>query len=246
MMYRTIAILLLSMLTGLADLLAQTCDPKAYFSYTKEGTFVEKDELTAYSGSGPVTGYFEANASGYDGYTAEYTWHIYAADKNWDSYEVTRSTADFEFTFSQSGSFVVELRVNFRPGPTIVGGVDIPYPAEGDAACRFTVSVAESKLEMPNAFSPNDDGYNDIYRAKPTHQSIVEFKAVIFNRWGQRLYSWDDVNGSWDGTYNGRVVPDGVYFVNVVAKGADGIEYKIRKDVNVLTRKTENGTTTNN
>jgi gliding motility-associated-like protein len=100
---------------------------------------------------------------------------------------------------------------------------------------------------MPNAFSPNGDGHNDIYRAKQsTLQSIVEFKATIFNRWGQKLYQWTDPHGGWDGKYNGKTVKDGVYFVNVVAKGADGTEYKIRKDVNVLTRYTENEGETDN
>ena len=95
------------------------------------------------------------------------------------------------------------------------------------------VTVSESKLEMPNAFSPNGDQHNDTYKAK-SYQSLVEFHAYIFNRWGQKLYEWTDPAGEWDGTYNGKPVKDGVYFVLVKAKGADGIEYNIRRDVNLL------------
>ena len=112
---------------------------------------------------------------------------------------------------------------------------------------RLNTESLASKLEMPNGFSPNGDGTNDTYRAKDTHQSIVSFRATIFNRWGQKLYSWNDVNGEWDGRVNGRVVKDGVYYVNVVARGADGHEYRIRKDVNVMTRLVQDsseGTTT--
>jgi gliding motility-associated-like protein len=95
---------------------------------------------------------------------------------------------------------------------------------------------------MPNAFSPNDDGNNDKYGAKGVNdenatgrwKSIIDFHAYIFNRWGQKLYEWHDVNGYWDGTFNGSPVKDGVYFVVVKAKGADGMEYNIRKDVNVI------------
>ena len=92
-----------------------------------------------------------------------------------------------------------------------------------------------SQLTMPNAFSPNGDGHNDTYKPKAA-QNIVEFRAIIFNRWGQKLYEWDDVDGEgWDGTFGGKRVKDGVYFINVRARGADGQTYTIKKDVNVLT-----------
>ena len=120
------------------------------------------------------------------------------------------------------------VRGELRPARTIT------YPAEGEAN-PFVVSISESKLEMPNAFSPNGDGYNDIYKAKDGYQSIVSFEATIFNRWGQKIYSWNNIDGGWDGKFHGSVVKDGVYYVLVKAKGADGKDYTIRRDVNVLT-----------
>jgi gliding motility-associated-like protein len=107
------------------------------------------------------------------------------------------------------------------------------------------VTVSESKLSFPNAFSPNGDEKNPTFKAKE-YQSIVEFHAYIFNRWGQKLYEWTDPAGEWDGTYNGKVVKDGTYFLLVKAKGADGRKYNIRKDVNVLTGFTERDTLNNN
>ena len=101
----------------------------------------------------------------------------------------------------------------------------------------------ESKLTFPNAFSPNGDGINDVYKAKE-YQNITEFHAYIFNRWGQKLFDWTDPESGWDGTSGGHDVKDGVYFVLVKAKGADGQNYNIRKDVNLLRGYTEN--TTNN
>ena len=80
----------------------------------------------------------------------------------------------------------------------------------------------------------NGDDKNPIYRAKPTYQSIVEFHAAIFNRWGQKLFEWTDPSKGWDGTFNGKDVKDGVYYVHVQAKGADGVKYNIKKDVNLL------------
>lgn len=238
-MTRTIGVML-AVCVFVLNVQAQTCTPTAVFSYQKDGKAVE-EEATEYSGSAPVTGHFAANPSGADGYDVIYEWWIYPSDATKQQYVVHRSGADsevFDYTFMQSGSFVVAMKATFTKGTDIVD-----YPEVGEHT--FTVTVAASQLEMPNAFSPNGDGYNDVYRAKPTHQSIVEFKATIFNRWGQKIYSWNDVNGEWDGTVNGQKVESGVFYVNVVAKGADGVEYKIRKDVNVLTRYHKNEGTTN-
>jgi len=75
------------------------------------------------------------------------------------------------------------------------------------------------------------------------YQSLVEFHAYIFNRWGQKLFEWTDPSKGWDGTHNGNPVKEGVYFVLVRAKGADGREYNIRKDVNLLRGYTEETST---
>ena len=110
--------------------------------------------------------------------------------------------------------------------------------ADNDSVASDSTVVLTSTLVMPNAFTPNHDEINDIYKAK-SHQNIVEFRAYIFNRWGQKLYEWTDINAGWDGTYRGKDVKQGTYFVLVKAKGADGQDYNIRKDVNLLRGFTE-------
>ena len=99
-----------------------------------------------------------------------------------------------------------------------------------------------SSLLMPNAFSPNGDGINDIYKPKSGYQNITEFHAYIFNRWGLKLFEWTDPATGWDGTYKGSPVKDGVYFCLVKAKGADGKIYNFKKDVNLLRGYIENQT----
>ena len=102
----------------------------------------------------------------------------------------------------------------------------------------FTISISESSLKVPNAFSPNGDGINDYFNVYDV-KSIVSFSAAIYNRWGQQLYSWgidkmECEECGWDGTYKGTPVKDGVYFVVVSARGADGIVYDVKSDVNLL------------
>lgn len=80
-------------------------------------------------------------------------------------------------------------------------------------------------------------------RRKTDTVSLTEFHAYIFNRWGQKLYEWNDPAGGWDGTYKGKPVKDGVYFCLVKAKGVDGKTYNIKKDVNLLRGYIESGST---
>ena len=110
--------------------------------------------------------------------------------------------------------------------------------ADNDSVASDSTVVLTSTLVMPNAFSPNNDRINDVYKVK-SYQNIVEFHAYIFNRWGQKLYEWTNIDEGWDGKYRGNDVKQGTYFVLVKAKGADGQTYNIRKDVNLLRGYTE-------
>ena len=211
---------------------AQSCAPAAQY------VLANGEETDDASGgqSAPVKATFTANPTDAEGYTARYEWRIYETDDTTQML-LHRFEENIEYTFTRSGAFTVRLLATFTKGNDLV-----TYDSDQEGG-SLTLSILESRLEMPNAFSPNNDGSNDTYKAKDTHQSIVSFKATIFDRWGHRLYSWNDVNGEWDGKVNGRVVKDGVYFVNVVAKGADGHVYHIRKDVNVLTGHNESAQT---
>ena len=65
-------------------------------------------------------------------------------------------------------------------------------------------------LGMPDAFTPNNDGFNDFFRpAGLDDQFILEFK--IFNRWGQLVFDGRDTSSNWDGTYLGAEQPSEVY-----------------------------------
>lgn len=100
----------------------------------------------------------------------------------------------------------------------------------------YTINIGASILECPNAFSPGaSEGVNDEW--KVSYKSIIDFDCHIFNRWGTELCSFTDPSLGWDGKYNGKVVPAGVYFYVIKAKGADGKEYKLSGDINVINYK---------
>ncbi len=88
------------------------------------------------------------------------------------------------------------------------------------AATAQTVSVnampgdfnpaAKKELLIPNAFSPNNDGQNDIFKiCNMTNEKLIDFK--VFNRWGTILFRTTDPKQGWDGTSKGQMQPIGVY-----------------------------------
>ena len=65
---------------------------------------------------------------------------------------------------------------------------------------------------VPNAFSPNGDNSNDVMRVRSSFaDQLTEFRWIIYNRWGQEVYSSDDPLGSWDGTIEGDDLEPDVY-----------------------------------
>ena len=66
---------------------------------------------------------------------------------------------------------------------------------------------------MPTGFTPNFDGLNDDF--KPLNKIFDELSIKIFNRWGQQVYQSDDLNGAWDGTFNGKQQEAGVYIYDM-------------------------------
>lgn len=211
-----------------------TISPTATY-VTDEG----EEENSNMSGNAPLVGRFQANPQNVGEYSANYEWRL-TIDGESTPY-LTRYEENTEYTFTKAGTHNIVVYATF-----INGNDTIAYTQEyWDGIGPMRVTISESKLEMPNAFSPNGDGINDIYKAKDGYQSIIEFHAYIFNRWGQKLYEWDDPAGGWDGKYNGKDVKQGVYFVLVKAKGADGRTFNIRRDVNLLRGYTEeSGTST--
>jgi gliding motility-associated-like protein len=68
----------------------------------------------------------------------------------------------------------------------------------------------ECPFFIPNSFTPNDDGVNDLFEYKYDCE-ITSFTIRIFNRWGQQLFHTTDINSFWDGHLNGKKIQTGVY-----------------------------------
>lgn len=177
----------------------------------------------------------KANMETEEGVTYRYEWRIFKTSMGFKSPLIVRYEPDFSYDFTASETYGIALTVTCDDGVSPEYDIDDVRP--------FTVKIIESDLSCPDGFSPNGDGHNDVYHI--THKSITSLKAVIFNRWGQKLKVLDlsNVDEGWDGIYNGRKIKDGVYYINLNATGADGQKYNIKKAINVLKGYKEEGET---
>ena len=195
----------------------------------------------------PLVVTFTANPIDTIGYDVLYGWTIEQIKGAVTTTLAIRPEERTTYTFTEGGadvSYRITLAISYRHRDTGIEG-------EGEAE-PITFSLHGSSLQLYNAFSPNGDGTNDVYRVKTL--SLLAFRMKIFNRWGQEIVSgnqdtlpieYTNANGEidgftyyvcWDGTYHGHTVEDGVYFILVEAEGADGIKYVRRGDINILTK----------
>ncbi len=85
---------------------------------------------------------------------------------------------------------------------------------------------------MPNAFTPNDFGPNDIF--KPVISGVKSYEFRIYNRWGEKLAEYFDESQGWDGTYQGKPAPEGIYVYQLQFKDFQDKLYKFSGTVHLL------------
>jgi gliding motility-associated-like protein len=92
------------------------------------------------------------------------------------------------------------------------GVYDIIATAAGGCSRKFTVNVhpQNCSLNMPNAFTPNGDGKNDLFRI-PQQVKINLNQFSIFDRWGNKVFDTTNSNTAWDGSFKGVACATGVY-----------------------------------
>ena len=89
-------------------------------------------------------------------------------------------------------------------------------------------------MDIPTGFSPNGDGVNDVFHIV-RHLNISHLKEfIVYNRWGERVFSTDNITQGWDGTFNGQPQPLGVYTWLVVAVTKDGEEIVRKGNVTLV------------
>ncbi len=124
-------------------------------------------------------------------------------------------------TFSDSGTYMVQL---------------IVY---SDQSCSDTINKTvtiypEVIIYIPNAFTPNQDGQNEIFKPVMTGIDENNYKFYIYDRWGRQLFYTQDVDTGWDGKENDKDCEPAVYVYYVYYTSVTGKAYKIRGTVTLV------------
>ena len=137
-------------------------------------------------------------------------WNWYFVNNN--GYTSTQTNPSY--MFEQSGNYPIALVVHNKYGCS-------------DTIVKMITVVEEQNLYVPNSFTPNGDGHNDVFRVRGPNFAIYYF--AVYNRWGELMYETTDPSQGWDGYYKGNPSDPGVFGYYVKAKCGEGSEEIFKK-----------------
>lgn len=118
---------------------------------------------------------------------------------------------DFELLVSTLDTFFIHQLNTTIAGCYLINGIDEKgnIGAFSDTLCKENCSF----YNLPNSFTPNGDGANDVFTPFPGWRFVESVEMKIFNRWGNLVWQTENPNINWDGTdqENGKDLEDGVY-----------------------------------
>lgn len=130
------------------------------------------------------------------------------------------------------------------PSTTYPFGVAGDYPASlvvfNSHGCtdtaHYTVRInGLFSVYVPNSFTPNGDGINDIFQPVIRDAKLKDYRFMIFDRWGEEIFSTTDLTSGWDGTVKGAGPKTDVYVWRMLVRSdTDGLMQEHRGHVNLL------------
>lgn len=138
------------------------------------------------------------------------------------TYDITGPYGNQSVIISASGDGDYVYALNYSFGPYqespifegVQGGVHTLYVRDRKGC--GTTSTQIYVLDFPRYFTPNNDGYHDVWTIKGSNETDVQVTYVeIFDRFGKLIYRITESNPDWDGTYNGNTVPSSDYWFKV-------------------------------
>jgi gliding motility-associated-like protein len=113
-------------------------------------------------------------------------------------------------TYNWNGSFGAEVKIS-KPGIYEIKAINT-----NGCTKTFTVNVHEvdcsnnAAVQMPNAFTPNGDGKNDVFRI-PANSLISLNEFAVYDRWGKKIFSTKNKSRGWNGNDGDKINPPGTY-----------------------------------
>ena len=168
------------------------------------------------------------------------------------NYSPTEPKANTPFQFTNLSTNAVRYKWNFGDGDTLnttdlltpvshlfntTGTFYVYLVAYNSNGCTDTViqsinAVVVPLADVPNAFSPNGDGTNDVVSIKG--YGIAKMSWNIYNRWGKLVFTSSDISNGWDGRYKGELQPQDVYAYILNLTFTDKTVFRKKGDITLL------------
>jgi gliding motility-associated-like protein len=97
---------------------------------------------------------------------------------------------------------------------------------------RLVAHTLNNKYFVPNAFTPNGNGKSDVFKIESPE--IRTMRLMIFNQWGEKIFESSSQQNGWDGTYNGKQQPVGVYVYALTMTMLDGSVVNKKGTINLI------------
>jgi gliding motility-associated-like protein len=161
--------------------------------------------------------------------------HVFKGAPAGLSFNWTNSNTSIGLGASGTGNVPSFTAINKGSAPAI-GVVSVTPALNGctgvSQSYKITVLPLEKDVFVPNVFTPNGDGKNEILFVYGNYISKLDMR--IFNQWGELVFRTDSKSKGWDGTRNGTAQPVGVYLYALEAVLTDGRTVKLNGNINLL------------
>jgi gliding motility-associated-like protein len=133
----------------------------------------------------------------------------------YDSLQVTPSQ---QFSYTEPRELTVDVRYCYQLAYRDECGNESIL---GEESC--VLLPKQARIYFPTAFTPNGDGLNDIFVYKASLLAEVSFQ--IYNRWGEVVFSTEEIGTGWDGNYLGQAAPEGTYLFKLEVRDELGNQF---------------------
>ncbi|MFT4152422.1 PKD domain-containing protein [Parafilimonas sp.] len=176
---------------------------------------------------------------------------VYEAPVSSFIYSPATPTENTPYQFTNSSTGGVNYKWDFGDGDSLITTSMLPvshiYNTAGsyrvcliafnqygcsDTSCQQVTAIVTPVADVPNVFTPNGDGANDIVYVKG--YGIDKMTWRIYNRWGKLVFVSTSLNNGWNGLYNGVLQPQDVYAYTLSIQFTDGTKYSKKGDITLL------------
>lgn len=133
--------------------------------------------------------------------------------------DVYSTSQNPNYTYQDSGKYDVTLKVISNKGCE-------------NMVTKKVIIANEANFYVPNAFTPNGDGQNDMFLA--ISNNVSKFEMLIFNRNGSLVFQSSDIKKGWDGTFKGQLADNNVYVYKISYVGKDNKSHNLTGSVTLI------------